>query len=168
MGRCHRQAARFAIRTPPLAAMAEDEMRGLPGVRHRRIYRSAGRPRWPWRAPRWLFRGRRFCFRRKSRHRLRYQAACSTCAHNSMHSRSSRRRSPGPSGLPRLRAHWVRPEIVVQVAFIEWTVHGKLRHSRFLGVRTDKSAHDVVRETRADRDQDIRSNLFLRNRRMIC
>jgi bifunctional non-homologous end joining protein LigD len=37
-------------------------------------------------------------------------------------------------GLPRLRAHWVRPEIVVQVAFIEWTVHGKLRHSRLLAV----------------------------------
>jgi bifunctional non-homologous end joining protein LigD len=36
--------------------------------------------------------------------------------------------------LPRLRAHWVRPEIVVQVAFIEWTVHGKLRHSRLLAV----------------------------------
>jgi bifunctional non-homologous end joining protein LigD len=49
-------------------------------------------------------------------------------------------------GLPRLRAHWVRPEIVVQVAFIEWTVHGKLRHSRLLGIRTDKSARDVVRE----------------------
>jgi bifunctional non-homologous end joining protein LigD len=38
-------------------------------------------------------------------------------------------------GLPRLRAHWVRPEVVVQVAFIEWTVHGKLRHPRLLGVR---------------------------------
>jgi bifunctional non-homologous end joining protein LigD len=38
-------------------------------------------------------------------------------------------------GLPRLRAHWVHPEIVVQVAFIEWTVHGKLRHSRLLGIR---------------------------------
>jgi bifunctional non-homologous end joining protein LigD len=50
-------------------------------------------------------------------------------------------------GLPRVRAHWVRPEIVVQVAFIEWTVHGKLRHSRFLGVRTDKAAREVVRET---------------------
>jgi ATP-dependent DNA ligase len=50
-------------------------------------------------------------------------------------------------GLPRVRAHWVRPEIVVQVAFIEWTAHGKLRHSRFLGVRTDKSAREVVRET---------------------
>jgi len=50
-------------------------------------------------------------------------------------------------GLPRIRAHWVRPEIVVQVAFIEWTVHGKLRHSRLLGVRFDKSPREVVRET---------------------
>jgi bifunctional non-homologous end joining protein LigD len=50
-------------------------------------------------------------------------------------------------GLPRIRAHWVRPEIVVQVAFIEWTVHGKLRHPRLLGLRTDKDARQVVRET---------------------
>ena len=52
-------------------------------------------------------------------------------------------------GLPRLRAHWVTPEIVVQVGFIEWTVHGKLRHPRLLGVRFDKSAREVVREDRA-------------------
>jgi DNA ligase D-like protein (predicted ligase) len=50
-------------------------------------------------------------------------------------------------GLPRVRAHWVRPEIVVQVGFIEWTVHGKLRHPRLLGVRTDKSPREVVRES---------------------
>jgi ATP-dependent DNA ligase len=49
-------------------------------------------------------------------------------------------------GLPRLRAHWVKPEIVIDVAFIEWTVHGKLRHSRLLRLRTDKAARDVVRE----------------------
>jgi bifunctional non-homologous end joining protein LigD len=49
-------------------------------------------------------------------------------------------------GLPRLRAHWVRPEIVVQVAFIEWTVHAKLRHPRLLGVRFDKVAREIVRE----------------------
>ncbi len=49
-------------------------------------------------------------------------------------------------GLPRLRAHWVRPEIVVQVAFIEWTVHGKLRHPRLLGVRFDKNPREVIRE----------------------
>jgi len=51
------------------------------------------------------------------------------------------------TGLPRVRAHWVRPEIVVQVAFIEWTVHGKLRHSRLTGLRPDKSARDVVKDT---------------------
>jgi bifunctional non-homologous end joining protein LigD len=50
------------------------------------------------------------------------------------------------TGLPRLRAHWVRPEIVVDVAFIEWTVHGKLRHPRLLGVRFDKSPREVVRD----------------------
>jgi ATP-dependent DNA ligase len=49
--------------------------------------------------------------------------------------------------LPRVRAHWVRPEVVVQVSFIEWTVHGKLRHSRLRGLRADKSPRDVVRET---------------------
>ena len=50
-------------------------------------------------------------------------------------------------GLPRVRAHWVRPELVVQVGFIEWTVHGKLRHPRLLRVRFDKSAREVVKET---------------------
>jgi bifunctional non-homologous end joining protein LigD len=39
------------------------------------------------------------------------------------------------TGLPRVREHWVRPSIVVHVAFIEWTVHRKLRHSRLLAVR---------------------------------
>jgi len=49
-------------------------------------------------------------------------------------------------GLPRLRAHWVKPEIVVQVGFIEWTSNDKLRHPRLLGVRTDKAPGDVVKE----------------------
>jgi bifunctional non-homologous end joining protein LigD len=40
----------------------------------------------------------------------------------------------------------VKPDIVVQVAFIEWTGHGKMRHPRLLGVRIDKAARDVVRE----------------------
>jgi ATP-dependent DNA ligase len=50
-------------------------------------------------------------------------------------------------GLPRVRAHWVRPEIVIEVAFIEWTVHGKLRHSRLRGVRHDLVARDVTRDS---------------------
>jgi DNA ligase D-like protein (predicted ligase) len=45
-------------------------------------------------------------------------------------------------------AHWVRPEIVAQIGFGEWTRDGMLRHPRFLGLRTDKAAGEVVRETR--------------------
>ena len=48
-------------------------------------------------------------------------------------------------GLPRLRAHWVRPEIVVEVGFIEWTGHGKLRHPRLLRVLHDRAARGVVK-----------------------
>jgi bifunctional non-homologous end joining protein LigD len=43
-------------------------------------------------------------------------------------------------------AHWVEPELVGQIAFTEWTRDGRLRHPRFLGLRTDKPARDVVRE----------------------
>jgi len=39
------------------------------------------------------------------------------------------------TGLPRVRAHWVKPTIRVHVGFIEWTTHRKLRHSRLLGLR---------------------------------
>jgi bifunctional non-homologous end joining protein LigD len=42
--------------------------------------------------------------------------------------------------------HWVEPELVGQIAFTEWTRDGRLRHPRFLGLRTDKPAGDVVRE----------------------
>jgi ATP-dependent DNA ligase len=49
-------------------------------------------------------------------------------------------------GLPK-SGHWVRPEIVVQVAFIEWTAHGKMRHPRLLGLRVDKAAREVGRES---------------------
>jgi bifunctional non-homologous end joining protein LigD len=48
-------------------------------------------------------------------------------------------------GLPR-HAHWVRPRLVAQIAFGEWTRDGKLRHPRYLGLREDKPAREVVRE----------------------
>jgi bifunctional non-homologous end joining protein LigD len=37
-------------------------------------------------------------------------------------------------GLPRVRVHWVQPQTAVRLAFIEWTDHGKVRHSRLLAV----------------------------------
>jgi bifunctional non-homologous end joining protein LigD len=44
------------------------------------------------------------------------------------------------------RPHWVRPELVAQIKFTEWTVDAKLRHPVYLGLRDDKRASDVRRE----------------------
>jgi DNA ligase D-like protein (predicted ligase) len=43
-------------------------------------------------------------------------------------------------------AHWIRPELVAQIGFAEWTNDGRLRQPRFLGLRDDKRPGDVVRE----------------------
>jgi bifunctional non-homologous end joining protein LigD len=50
-----------------------------------------------------------------------------------------------PAGLP-AGVQWVRPTMVVEVSFTEWTTAGHLRHPVFLGVRSDKAALDVRRE----------------------
>lgn len=42
-------------------------------------------------------------------------------------------------------AHWVRPKLVAQIGFTEWTRDGKLRHPRFLGLRTDKSPRECFK-----------------------
>ncbi len=52
--------------------------------------------------------------------------------------------APG-KGIPRA-ATWVEPELVAQIAFMEWTADGRLRHPSFLGLRFDKAAREVVRE----------------------
>jgi DNA ligase D-like protein (predicted ligase) len=49
-------------------------------------------------------------------------------------------------GLTRKGVHWVRPELVAQVGFGEWTPDGKLRHPRYQGLRDDKRPDQVVRE----------------------
>jgi DNA ligase D-like protein (predicted ligase) len=56
--------------------------------------------------------------------------------------------SPFTRGLVRENgARWVRPKLVAQIGFTEWTRDGKLRHPRYQGLRTDKDPADVVRET---------------------
>ena len=42
--------------------------------------------------------------------------------------------------------HWVEPQLVVQVGFMEWTGNNKLRHPRLIGVREDKLAREVTRD----------------------
>ncbi|HEX3633469.1 MAG TPA: DNA ligase D [Casimicrobiaceae bacterium] len=51
-----------------------------------------------------------------------------------------------PRGAEARRAHWVRPVLVAEVSFAEWTDDGTLRHPSFLGLRADKRASEVVRE----------------------
>jgi DNA ligase D-like protein (predicted ligase) len=57
------------------------------------------------------------------------------------------RTNPFAIGAPPPRgAHWVKPKLVAQIAFTEWTAEGKLRHPKFLGLRYDKNPKEVVRE----------------------
>jgi ATP-dependent DNA ligase len=44
------------------------------------------------------------------------------------------------------RVHWVRPELVVEVSYVQMTSDGLLRHVSYLGEREDKPARDVWRE----------------------
>ena len=76
-------------------------------------------------------------------------APASTTARSSESATSSSAASARPAvrrAGPRARAHWVKPELVAQIAFTEWTRDGKLRHPRYLGLRDDKPAREVVRE----------------------
>ncbi|HEV8503377.1 MAG TPA: non-homologous end-joining DNA ligase [Casimicrobiaceae bacterium] len=51
-----------------------------------------------------------------------------------------------PRGAAARGVHWVKPTLVAEIAFTEWTHDGTLRHPSFLGLREDKKAADVVRE----------------------
>lgn len=65
---------------------------------------------------------------------------------------ASRERKTSPfATLPRTneRAHWVRPDLVVEVKFNEWTADGKLRQPIFVGLRDDKNPREVRREPRS-------------------
>jgi DNA ligase D-like protein (predicted ligase) len=62
--------------------------------------------------------------------------------------RLERKTSPFDRGtdLPRHEVHWIRPQLVAQIGFAEWTTAGQLRHPRYLGLREDKEPSEVVRE----------------------
>ena len=67
-----------------------------------------------------------------------------------LRSRLDRLERPEPpftrDGLSRKGVHWVRPDLVAQIGFTEVTRDDKLRHPRFLGLRTDKRPREVVLE----------------------
>jgi bifunctional non-homologous end joining protein LigD len=87
------------------------------------------------------------------RSRLRYAGKAGT-GYNDVLLRDLRARmdrlatdsSPFAESVRETGTHWIRPELVAEIGFTEWTSDGKLRHPRFLGLRTDKDPRDVVRE----------------------
>ncbi|RPI24861.1 MAG: ATP-dependent DNA ligase, partial [Acidobacteria bacterium] len=58
-----------------------------------------------------------------------------------------------PKGAAARGVHWVRPDLVAEVTFAEWTGDGQLRHPSFQGLREDKSPREVRRE-RAEKGAD--------------
>ena len=65
--------------------------------------------------------------------------------------RALERRTPPfsdpPRGAQARGVHWASPSLVAEVSFTEWTADGQLRHPVFKGLREDKTAAEVVRET---------------------
>jgi bifunctional non-homologous end joining protein LigD len=57
-----------------------------------------------------------------------------------------RERSPFADAVRERTATWVEPRLVAEIGFSEWTRDGRLRHPRFLGLREDKPAREVMRE----------------------
>jgi bifunctional non-homologous end joining protein LigD len=69
-----------------------------------------------------------------------------TCPFIDLPEKRSGRYGTGVTAAEMKRCHWVRPVLVAQIRFAEWTRDGRLRHPVFLGLREDKAAHEVVRE----------------------
>ena len=142
-----RQACRQPVpERRPLARLAQAEVPRRAGARDRRLHRAEGLSHGVRRAARGLLRRRRDAsLRRQGRHRLRpAHAAGARRAHARARAgrvAHSSRFKPIPPG-----THWVRPELVAQIGFAEWTRDGRLRHPRYLGLRDDKPAREVVRE----------------------
>jgi bifunctional non-homologous end joining protein LigD len=72
--------------------------------------------------------------------------ATETCPFADLPEKRSGRYGQGVTAAEMRRCHWVKPVLVAQIKFAEWTRDDRLRQPVFLGLREDKPARDVVRE----------------------
>ena len=69
-----------------------------------------------------------------------------------------------PRGYEAKGAHWVKPDLVAEIEFTEWTNDGTLRHPSFQGLREDKKARDVIRERPQETDEAIEEKPAVKSR----
>jgi ATP-dependent DNA ligase len=62
------------------------------------------------------------------------------------------RRGTGLTAEDMKKCVWVRPEVVARIEYLEWTVSDRLRHSKFIALREDKNARNVIKERAAKVD----------------
>ena len=68
------------------------------------------------------------------------------CPFANLPEKSAGRWRQGLTAAKMAECRWVRPVLVGQFEFVEWTPDNHLRHSRFVGLRLDKNPCDVMRE----------------------
>ena len=85
----------------------------------------------------------------RSLHAKFEKIATAGCPFANLPEKKGSRYSPQMTVSEMKRCHWLKPKLVCQVKFSEWTRDGKLRQPVFLGLREDKDAEEVVREKAA-------------------
>jgi bifunctional non-homologous end joining protein LigD len=80
-------------------------------------------------------------------HRQLEKIRIANCPFVNLPEKKGDRYSPGLTASEMKKCHWVQPKLVAQIRYTEWTRDNKLRHPVYLGLRHDKSAKEVVRET---------------------
>ena len=118
------------------ARLAQGEVQPAPGDGDRRLHRSAGHPQGLRRAaPRRLRERWHAPLLGQSRHRIRRGDACDVHKQlKALETKEPAFRNP-PRGYEAKGAHWIRPELVAEIEFTEWTNDGTLRHPSFQGLR---------------------------------
>ena len=69
------------------------------------------------------------------------------CPYANLPEKKAGRWGAGLTAAKMIECRWLRPELVGQFEFVEWTSDGHLRHSRFVALRDDKNVEDVSRES---------------------
>ena len=75
------------------------------------------------------------------------EIATPKCPFNNLPEKKGSRRGESLTVEKMKECRWVKPDLVCQVRFLEWTEAGHLRHCSFIALRDDKDASKVVRET---------------------